>query len=129
MKTILISLCVLSIFAGLTSKTLAQSVRTTLGPATNDSCWIWSDQYQCWIWIGPEFQGDYQGHSFFKEYFLNHQFFNFFENAPATFSDPTPSSLPAEGIVLIRRKSWNSASSPHKAWSWLVNERPSDCDR
>ena len=35
MKTILISLCVLSIFAGLASKTLAQPVRTTLGPAPN----------------------------------------------------------------------------------------------
>ena len=104
MKTILISLCILSLFAGLTSKTLAQPVRTTLGPATNDSYWIWSDQYQCWIWSGPEFQGDYQGHSFFKEHFLNHQFFNFFENTPAIFSDPTPSSLPAEGVVLIRRK-------------------------
>ena len=104
MKTILISLCVLGIFAGLTSKTLAQTVRTTLGPVTNDSDWIWSDQYQCWIWSGPEFQGDYQGHSFFKEHFLNHQFLNFFDNTPAIFSDPTPSSLPGEGIVLIRRK-------------------------
>jgi hypothetical protein len=104
MKTILISLCVLSIFAGLTSKTLAQAVGTTLGPTMNDSDWIWSDQYQCWIWNGPEFQGDYQGHSFFKEHFLNHQFFNFFENTPAIFSDPTPSLLPAEGVVLIRRK-------------------------
>src|ERR1700749_1958634 len=102
MKTILIGLCALSIFAGLASKTLAQPVRITLGPAMNDSYWIWSDQYQCWIWSGPEFPGDYQGHSFFKEHFLNHQFFNFFENTPAIFSDPPPSSLPAEGVVLIQ---------------------------
>jgi hypothetical protein len=104
MKTILISLCALSVFAGLTSKTLAQPVRITLRPATSDSYWTWSDQYQCWVWSGPEFQGDYQGHSFFKEHFLNHQFFNFFENTPAIFSDPTPSSFPAEDVVLIRRK-------------------------
>ena len=104
MKTILISLCALSLFAGLTSKTLAQPVRITLRPATSDSYWTWSDQHQCWVWSGPEFQGDYQGHSFFKEHFLNHQFFNFFENTPAILSDPTPSSLPAEGVVLIRRK-------------------------
>jgi len=82
MKTILISLCALSLFAGLTSKTVAQPVTTTLALATNDSYWLWSDQYQCWVWGGPEFQGDYQGHSFFKQHFVNHQFFNFFDNPP-----------------------------------------------
>ena len=25
---------------------------------------VWSDEYQCWIWNGPEFQGDYQGHPY-----------------------------------------------------------------
>jgi hypothetical protein len=82
MKTILISVCALSLFVGLTSRTVAQVVTTTLGLAMNDSYWLWSDQYQCWVWSGPEFQGDYQGHSFFKEHFVNHQLFNFFENTP-----------------------------------------------
>ena len=46
----------------------------------------------CWLWNGPQFQGDYEGHSFFKEYFLNHQFFNFFENTPAILWLPMPNT-------------------------------------
>jgi hypothetical protein len=64
MKTILIGLCALSLFGGLISKTAAQTVTITLSPATDDSYWIWSDEYQCWLWNGPEFQGDYQGHPY-----------------------------------------------------------------
>jgi hypothetical protein len=64
MKTILIGLCALSLFGGLISKTAAQTVIITLSPATDDSYWIWSDEYQCWVWNGPEFQGDYQGHPY-----------------------------------------------------------------
>jgi len=90
MRTILIGLCALGLFAGLASKTAAQTVTMRLGPPTVDSDWVWSDEYQCWLWNGPKFQGDYQGHSFFKEHFLNHQFFNFFENTPAILWLPTP---------------------------------------
>jgi hypothetical protein len=25
---------------------------------------FWNDEYQCWIWTGPEFQGDYLGHPY-----------------------------------------------------------------
>jgi hypothetical protein len=82
MRTILLGLCALALFAGLTPKTAAQAVTTTLGAPTVDLNWVWSDEYQCWVWNGPQFQGDYEGHSFFKEHFLNHQFFNFFENTP-----------------------------------------------
>jgi hypothetical protein len=64
MKTILIGLSALSLFAGLTAKTAAQTVTITLGPATDDSYWVWSDEYQCWVWNGSEFQGDYQGHPY-----------------------------------------------------------------
>ncbi len=52
---------------------------------------VWSDEYQCWVCNGPEFQGDYHGRSFFKEYFLNHQFSNFFENQPAILRSPMSS--------------------------------------
>jgi hypothetical protein len=90
MRTILIGLCALGLFGGLPSKTAAQTVTMTLGLSTVDSDWVWSDEYQCWLWNGPKFQGDYQGHSFFKEHFLNHQFFNFFENTPATLWLPMP---------------------------------------
>jgi hypothetical protein len=90
MRTILLGLCALTLFAGLTPKTAAQTVTTTLGAPTVDSDWVWSDEYQCWLWNGPQFQGDYEGHSFFKEYFLNHQFFNFFENTPAILWLPMP---------------------------------------
>src|ERR1700683_5611851 len=81
MRTILLGLCALTLFAGLTSKTAAPTVAVD---------WAWSDQYQCWVWNGPQFEGDYEGHSFFKEYFLNHQFFNFFENTPAILRLPNP---------------------------------------
>ena len=64
MKAILIGLCALSLFGGLTSKTAAQTITITLSPATDDSYWVWSDEYQCWVWNGPEFQGDYQGHPY-----------------------------------------------------------------
>jgi hypothetical protein len=36
----------------------------TVGPTTDDSYWIWKDEYQVWVWNGPEFQGDYQGHPY-----------------------------------------------------------------
>jgi hypothetical protein len=90
MRTILIGLCALGLFAGLPSKTAAQTVTMTLGPSTVDSDWVWSDEYQCWLWNGPKFQGDYHGHWFFKEHFLNHRFFNFFENTPASLWLPMP---------------------------------------
>ena len=64
MKIIFIGLCALGLFAGLTLKTAAQSITITVGPATDDSYWVWNDEYQCWIWNGPEFQGDYQGHPY-----------------------------------------------------------------
>jgi hypothetical protein len=66
MKRILIGLCALSLFTGLAlaPKAAAQSVTITVGPDTDDSYWVWNDEYQCWIWNGPEFQGDYQGHPY-----------------------------------------------------------------
>ena len=64
MKTILIGLCALSLLAGLAPKVAAQNITITVGPATDDSYWVWNDDYQCWLWTGPEFQGDYQGHSY-----------------------------------------------------------------
>jgi hypothetical protein len=90
MRTILLGLCALTVFAGVPQNTAAQTVTMTLCPPTVDADWVWSDEYQCWLWNGPEFQGDYQGHSFFKEHFLNHQFFNFFENTPAVLWLPMP---------------------------------------
>jgi len=63
-ENIFIGLCALGLFAGLTLKTAAQSITITVGPATDDSYWVWNDEYQCWIWNGPEFQGDYQGHPY-----------------------------------------------------------------
>jgi hypothetical protein len=66
MKRILFGLCALSLLTGLAlaPKAAAQSVTITVGPATDDSYWVWSDEYQCWIWNGPEFQGDYEGHPY-----------------------------------------------------------------
>jgi hypothetical protein len=90
MRTILLGLCALTLFAGLTPKTAAQTVTTTLDAPTLELDWVWSDEDQCWVWNGPQFEGDYEGHSFFKEYFLNHQFFNFFENTPAILRLPNP---------------------------------------
>jgi hypothetical protein len=57
MKKILIGLCAFGLFASLTPKTAAQAVTITVGPATDDSYWVWNDEYQCWVWNGPEFQG------------------------------------------------------------------------
>jgi hypothetical protein len=64
MKAILIGLCALGLFAGLTPKTAAQTITITVGPATDDSYWVWNDEYQCWVWNGPEFRGDYEGHPY-----------------------------------------------------------------
>ena len=64
MKIILIGLCALSSVVASTPKTVAQAVTIELSPATNDSYWVWNDEFQCWIWNGPEFQGDYQGHPY-----------------------------------------------------------------
>jgi len=66
MKRVLIGLCALSLFTGLAfaPKVAAQSITITVGPATDDSYWVWNDEYQCWIWNGPEFQGDYEGHPY-----------------------------------------------------------------
>jgi hypothetical protein len=64
MTKILIGLCALSFWAGLAPKISAQTVSITVGPATDDSHWIWNDEYQVWVWNGPEFQGDYQGHPY-----------------------------------------------------------------
>src|SRR5580700_10929433 len=64
MKKILIGLCAFGLFASLSPKTAAQTVTITVGPATDDSYWVWNDEYQCWIWNGPEFQGDYEGHPY-----------------------------------------------------------------
>src|ERR1700733_10676434 len=61
MKKILIGLCALSICAGLVPTICAQTVTITVGPTTDDSYWFWNDEYQVWVWNGPEFQGDYQG--------------------------------------------------------------------
>src|ERR1700680_3214630 len=66
MKRVLIGLCALSLFTGLAfaPKVASQSITITVGPATDDSYWVWNDEYQCWIWNGPEFEGDYQGHPY-----------------------------------------------------------------
>src|SRR6202790_1676231 len=66
MKRALIGLCALSLFSGLAfaPKVAAQSITITVGPETDDSYWVWNDEYQCWVWTGPEFQGDYQGHPY-----------------------------------------------------------------
>jgi hypothetical protein len=64
MKKILIGLCALSLCAGLAPKMSAQTVTITVGPEADDSYWVWNDEYQCWIWNGPEFQGDYEGHPY-----------------------------------------------------------------
>jgi hypothetical protein len=64
MKKILIGLCALGVGAGLVPKISAQTITITVGPATDDSYWVWNDRYQVWVWNGPEFQGDYQGHPY-----------------------------------------------------------------
>jgi hypothetical protein len=64
MKKILIGLCVLGLSAGLVPKISAQTVTITVGPATDDSYWIWNDEYRVWVWNGPEFQCDYEGHPY-----------------------------------------------------------------
>jgi hypothetical protein len=64
MKAVLIGLCALGLFAGSTPKAAAQTITITVGPATDDSYWVWNDEYQCWVWNGPEFQGDYEGHPY-----------------------------------------------------------------
>jgi hypothetical protein len=46
------------------SKISAQTVTITVGPGTDDSYWVWNDEYQVWVWNGPEFQGDYEGHPY-----------------------------------------------------------------
>jgi hypothetical protein len=65
MKRILIGLCALSLCSGLavTPKASAQ-VTITIGPAVDDSGWVWNEEYRCWIWNGPEFEGDYEGHPY-----------------------------------------------------------------
>jgi hypothetical protein len=66
MKRILVGLCILSFSAGLAfaPKAAAQTVTIVVSPTTDDSYWVWNDEYQVWIWNGPEFQGDYQGHPY-----------------------------------------------------------------
>jgi hypothetical protein len=69
MKTILIGLGALSLFLGFAPTTQAQSITITTGPMevspdTNDSYWVWNDEYQCWVWTGPEFRGDWHGHPY-----------------------------------------------------------------
>ena len=64
MKRILIGFCALSLCAGLVPKISAQTITITVGPAADNSYWIWNDEYQVWVWNGPEFQGDYEGHPY-----------------------------------------------------------------
>ena len=64
MKTIWIGLFALGLFAGSPPKAATQTVTTMVGPETDDSYWVWNDEFHCWIWNGPEFQGDYQGHPY-----------------------------------------------------------------
>jgi hypothetical protein len=65
MKRILFGLCALSLCTGVLSpKASAQTVVITTGPEVEESGWVWSDEYQCWIWNGPEFQGEYEGHPY-----------------------------------------------------------------
>ena len=64
MKVVLIGLGALGLFGGLSPRTAAQTIAMTIGPRTDDSYWVWNDEHQCWVWNGPEFQGDYQGHPY-----------------------------------------------------------------
>jgi hypothetical protein len=67
MKRILIglcALCALSSLTGLAPQAASQSVTIVVSPETDESYWVWSDEYECWVWNGPEFQGDYQGHPY-----------------------------------------------------------------
>jgi hypothetical protein len=111
MRTLLIGFCALGLFTGLAPKTAAQTTTTTLAAPTADLDWVWSDEYQCWVWNGPKFHGDYQGHSFFKEHFLNHQFFNFFENTPAILWWPMP-TIQLKGIAKSCRYDYVSLPKP-----------------
>src|SRR5271167_1534012 len=63
MKRISVGLCILSFSVGLAfaPKAAAQTVTIVVSPTTDDSYWVWNDEYQVWVWNGPEFQGDYQG--------------------------------------------------------------------
>jgi hypothetical protein len=66
MKRMLSALCALSLFYGLplAPRAAAQTITITVGPATDDSYWVWNEEYQCWLWNGPEFPGDYHGHPY-----------------------------------------------------------------
>jgi hypothetical protein len=66
MRKIFVAFWTISFLAGLTlaPKAVAQTIRIIAGPTTDDSYWIWNNEYQVWLWNGPEFQGDYQGHPY-----------------------------------------------------------------
>jgi hypothetical protein len=66
MKRILVGLYIIIFLAGLAlaPRLAAQTISIVVGPTTDDSYWIWNDEYQVWLWNGPEFQGDYQGHPY-----------------------------------------------------------------
>jgi hypothetical protein len=63
MKKILVAFCTIVFVCGLPSapRAAAQTIKIVAGPTTDDSYWIWNDEYQVWLWNGPEFEGDYQG--------------------------------------------------------------------
>jgi hypothetical protein len=66
MKRILVGLFVLSLFTALAlvPKAVSQTITITVNPTIDDSYWVWNDEYQCWIWNGPEFEGVYEGHPY-----------------------------------------------------------------
>jgi hypothetical protein len=66
MKKILVVFCTLNFLGGLAlaPRAAAQTISIVAGPTTDDSYWIWNDEYQVWLWNGPEFQADYQGHPY-----------------------------------------------------------------
>jgi hypothetical protein len=66
MKKVLVVFCTLSFLAGLAlvPRAAAQTINIVVGPTTDDSYWIWNDEYHVWLWNGPEFQADYQGHPY-----------------------------------------------------------------
>jgi hypothetical protein len=64
MKILFYGLLALSVCAGFSPRTSAQTVTITVGPAVDDSYWVWNEEYRCWVWTGPEFQGEYQGHPY-----------------------------------------------------------------
>jgi hypothetical protein len=57
MKKILVLFCTLSFLVGLAlaPRAAGQTISIAVGPTTDDSYWIWN---------GPEFQADYQGHPY-----------------------------------------------------------------